>query len=459
MWFYTPSLNEHQQPWVGRISASSKPNEMATFEFIRHVELKDLYSSHPIADVNTLTGKLDFQDDATLVYPIVQTIDPGTLKESADLHRTIVSGSFLGLLRGLAISEAAAPIIETINFSSDSFFAWLGQNATEKTYDSALFTDRVEVLEPWRDTAVIPEVGTANWLVKANVSTQGNLHAIEPMALFSLTFDKPISLNGCIQWCMGLEQLFGFLIGHRGVFPIFNVYLQTESRSETIPLRGSLQISGQNWKAEATPHRMNCIHLFGWGGGDLETILVNFNKNPEILISRIKAVELTRFFTADLVERFKIIVPALEQCLKERFIHSDEANYLGTKQAFLDWIETSENSDIREFSRKHVSFEKEKAPGLKTQFGRAIDYLNGQGFNFPRELSSALPKRRGRLVHTVASLREEDITPLKNEIDAATMMLMLFIFDDLGIDIRSLARNYFGWSGYTQFLNPRETGG
>jgi hypothetical protein len=456
MWFYTPSTKQHQQAWVGQISTSTRPAEMSSFEFIRHVELEDIHSSHHLADANTLTGKLDFQIDATLVYPVVQTIDPGTVAEGAGLNRTIVSGSFLGLVYGLAIRDAAEPIIKTINFSSDSFFAWLGQNATRATYDATLFTDRVEVLEPWRDSALIPEVGTVNWLVKANVSMQGTLHAIEPMALFSLTFDEPISLNGCIQWCVGLEQLFGFLIGHRGVFPVFNVYLSTELGSEAPPPHGSLQLSGMNWREEATPHRMNCIHLFGRGGGDLETILVNFYKNPEALISKIKAVELTRFFTRDLVERFKVIVPALEQCLKERFMHPDETSYLGAKQAFLDWIEAAENSDIREFSRKHVDFKEEKAPGLKTQVARAIDYLNGRGFNFPRELSSSLPKRRGRLVHKVAVLREEDINPLTNEIEAATMMLMLFIFDDLGIDIEALSKNYFGWRGFTQFLRSKD---
>ncbi len=71
-------------------------------------------------------------------------------------------------------------------------------------------------------------------------------------------------------------------------------------------------------------------------------------------------------------------------------------------------------------------------------------------------MANRIQKRRGAIFHSAPQMNEQDVREFFEEIRAATGLLMLHTFKDLGIDIAALAGNYTGLRDLRGFLIPPE---
>ena len=292
----------------------------------------------------------------------------------------------------------------------------------------------------------------------AQVSSGVRSGLIKSVCAFRLDASILLSLNETRVTCFGLERLFGFLIGFRGRPPSYKVWLnKTYKVGEfELPREGKLEIGGMDWKDADVPHPMACVHLNGMGGTSLQSILEKFIAAQEDIVTRIHAIELSRFFSNDLGFRFAVVMPILESYVRARYIMGDELSYAHAEKKFFKWIDAAKDNNIIEFSRKHVEIKAKKSPSLRTLISRAIGTVNTCGFRFPTAMAERLQRRRGRVFHSASQMSDHDAGQLFDEVRVATGLLMLHTYMDLGIDISCLARQYIALSDLREFLRPPE---
>jgi hypothetical protein len=262
--------------------------------------------------------------------------------------------------------------------------------------------------------------------------------------------------------CFGLERLFGFLIGFRGKPPTFNVWLNKTYKvgEHELAEDGNLDIAGINWVEKDLPHPLECIHVNGLGGASLQHILEKFLADQENIVTRIHAVEFSRFFSKFINDRFPMVMPVLESYVRSKYVDPDEASYIQHEKQFFEWVDQSNSEDIKEFARKHLSLKDSKAPSLATLLTRAIDAINASGFCFPRQMADRIQRRRGRLFHAAtAQMEEQEVREWFDEVQAATGLLMLHTYTDLGIDIASLANRYLALADFRKFIEAPDQRG
>ncbi len=201
---------------------------------------------------------------------------------------------------------------------------------------------------------------------------------------------------------------------------------------------------------------MRCIHLQGQGGGAINTILKKFFRDNDSILARIHTIDFCRHFSSNLMDRFSVIMPVLEEYLKRRYAFEDEARYNESEKAFFEWVDKSDDENIKEFSRKHLNVVDRKSPSMKSLLGRAIEFVNKSGFSFPSGMSDRITSRRGKLFHSVAKMDEGEARNFQVEVAAATGLLLLHTFDDLGIDIAHLAESRSGLDDLSEFFPERE---
>jgi ApeA N-terminal domain 1 len=364
-------------------------------------------------------------------------------------------GEFDGFLKDLAIDDASKEVFEGLSFDSEAFGVWYAPPAFTTNLDAPTRRYSVEIREPETKSFDLPEMGRITCTTEAEVASRGYSGSIRSAAIFRIDFHKPISLSELVATCRGLARLFGFLIGFRGRLPTFTTWLKETYKVGDAELRrdGSLEIAGVDWRHTELPHPMNCIHRRGCGGGTLERVLESFLRNSNETLGRIHAVEFSRYFSRSLNDRFSVVMPALEGYVTRRYMAPDEATYIKSEKAFFDWIKKSDNEEIIEFSRKHIIVTDRKSPSLKTLLGRAIAFVNSKGFSFPSEIADSLQSRRGTLFHSMpATMTETDVMDFYTEVLAATALLMLHTFDELGIDISCLTESYMPLSEFREFF-------
>ncbi|WP_339030232.1 hypothetical protein WI604_03170 [Bradyrhizobium symbiodeficiens] len=456
MWIYIPDNDDEKEAWVGTLTPHDGPNSWWGFELIRHTDVKSLYRTSPFDKRSSVIGLLDHQRRCTLIRPLVHHIDPGSLGVRISFPRTRITGQFQALLSDLAVSDVEEEKFGGLVFQSEAFGAWYSPPKYRTEYDFQTATPAVEISETTRDDLIL-EIGRVTCTSGVEFSSQLRSGAIRSATSFRLEFSAPASLEKVMATCFGLERLFGFLIGFRGKPPIFKTWLNEtyEVGDQKLSYDGTLDIAGINWAEGEPPHPMECIHLNGIGGVSLETILTTFLANQEDFVTRIHAVEFSRFFSKNINERFSVVMPILESHIKGKYTKPDEASYIQHREAFFDWIEKSESEDVKEFSRKHIAVKNEKAPSLATLLTRAIDDVNGRGFRFPAEMAGRLQKRRGRLFHAAPQMmRDQEVLEFFDEVRAATGLLMLHTFIDIGIDIALLADRHSALADLREFLVP-----
>lgn len=455
MWIYIPveenadvSADEQPEPWVGVVESATKPKEFWRFELIRHVVLEALYDNEPFHNASSVIGLLDHQRICTLFQPLVTSTDPGSLGEGL-FSRTILKGNFQALVTGFAIEDTKKKQFERISFDSPAFTIWYRAKAFKKDFDMERRQSSMEILPVIKDQFELEELGELDIAFGAEVSGSASEAAVRTASYFNFKFREKASLDQVVEVFSGLEYLFGFLIGFRGKPPIVNVWIEGKS--------GTLDISGWDWQETKKPEDYECIHLNGLGGADLPIVVSKFLKRQSSFVTRMHAIEFCRHFSNNINDKFTVIMPALEEYLKETYISPDEKSYIEKEHEFFAFVKTCSDPDIIQFSNKHIMVKDRKAPSLSTLLERAIECVNKAGFNFPLNLAKDIQQRRGRVFHSVPSMSGSDVYKFHDEVCAATGLLMLHTFMDLGVDISSLSSRYFAMRDLQGFFRrPKE---
>lgn len=457
MWIYIPEDDE-KEAWVGTVSVPEGPKSGWNFELIRHVEFEDLYRTKPFDEKDTVIGLLDYQQKCTLIRPLIQYIDPGTLGMRFDPPRTRITGEFQALLTDIPVENSDDKIFTSFSFDSNLFAAWYSPPSYRTDFDFNTKTHLVEVKSTETRTFDIKPFGKVTCTSGADLSSDMRLGTIRSAAVFRFDFYEPVSLKEVINVCTGIERLFCFLIGFRGKPPVYNVWINETYRVDDreFAYDGKLDIGGLDWKDGKPPHPMDCVHLNGWGDGTLELILSNFLNEIDGLVSRIHAIELSRFFSKNLNERFSIVMPILESYVRAKYFREDEVEYINLEKSFFEWIDASGCEEYKEFSRKHLSVKKSKSPSLTTLLSRAINRLNVIGFDFDPGYAERIQKRRARMFHSCPRFQEGEVSVFYDEVRAATGILMLHTYLDLGIDISYLKNKVHALRDMRDFLPKKQ---
>jgi hypothetical protein len=444
VWIYIPDLDDKKEPWIGTVVPPARPGESWTFELIRHVEIADMYDASTLDERPGVVGLLNHQQQCTLLRPLVLHKDPGSAGIRLNGYRTRITGEFEGLLTGLSVEDVTAPIFAGFSFDSPSFGVWFAPPAFSSRFDSETRTYSVAIKPTESENLTLGTFGNLTCTTGAEVRERGRSGTLHSASLLRLIYDDPASLDDVIQLSTDLERLFGFLIGFRGGFPTIKTWLTTTYRvgKTDLPLDGTLELAGLDWKDGDLPHRLECIHRVGMGGGDLPTVLECFLANRESVMARVHAIETCRHFTNNLNSQFSVIMPAFEAYLKARYTETDETEYLEQRDAFFAWVDQAPDAAIGEFSKKHLKEVNTKAPSLQILISRAIDAMNAKGFVFPAGLARRITKRRGSLFHSVASFEVGEARTFYEEVRAAVGLLMLHTYEDLGIDVSYLSTEY-----------------
>lgn len=447
MWVYIPDSKE-KEAWAGKISRVGALKNEWKFEIIRHAEgSENLLNTSPFENYRPIIGLLDYQTRCTLLRPIITKIDPGRVGAFFDITRTRVEGVFAALLKGLAVDDPSELLFLGLSFTSDAFTAWYSPPTYRHQFDRDTGTSGLDVQPSRRDTFLISGLGKIECATGSRFSDDGAYStSVKSASQLKLTFNEAKSLDETHDICLGLERLFGFLIGYRGPLPEFSVWInkEYELHNHKYFYSGTLEIGGTDCVEEDPPHPMRCIHRAGLGEIDLVVVISRFLDARTDLITRIYAVEFCRFFTSNLNESFSIIMPILEQYIKKRYTGPDENSFLHTKERFFSYIDQCHDEEIKEFSRKHIAVKGEKAPSLSTLLERAITHLNSKGFVIPITIAKRIQQRRGRVFHSASDMTEADIRNFSIEIKTAVALVLFHTFEDLGIDPALLAESHYG---------------
>jgi hypothetical protein len=456
VWIYIPDKDETKEPWIGTITPPERSGSLWSFELIRHVDPSDTHFT-PFDDATTAIGLLNHQQRCTLVRPRVLVIDPGSVGIRLPTERTRITGEFDALLTDLPVKDAEERNLVSLSFDSETFGAWYAPRAFSTSFDPKSRTHAVDISETARKVFRLP-IGEVICTTGGEVLPEGRSATIRSAAILRIELNSPISLREMIDTCLGLERLFGFLIGFQGKLPTFKIALNQTYKIDKHELRwdGSLEIGGVEWQQGRPPHPMRCIHLQGQGGGTIHTILEKFFVDNDSILARIHSIDFCRHFTSNLNDRFSVIMPVLEAYLKRRYTSADEESYIQSEKAFFEWVDKADNDNIKEFSRKHLNVVNRKSPSLKTLLGRALEFVNKSGFSFPSDMSDRIASRRGKLFHSVAKMEEGEARDFQAEVAAATGLLLLHTFDDLGIDVASLAERPSGLDDIRKFFSEHE---
>jgi hypothetical protein len=459
VWFYVP-VEAEKQPWVGTISKEDASGSRWTFEAIRHVTPESMMETVPFDD-KLVHALLDYQQRCTILRPLVTLTDPGKLGVRLEYLRTRVKGQFDALLYDLEVTSEEEPCIAGFSFDSSSFAAWFATRGFEAERDDRHRTRAVQFLEPEREEFEVAGWGEVTCTAAALLSSSQRSAEIRSSAVFKMEFAVRKSLKEVIALCHGFEHLFGYLIGYRLKPPSFRIWTgaQIDAGDFKIPEDGTLELGGLNWVHEKQPHPFECASLRGRFAVATQDVVTNYLNDPDDLSTRMHAVDFCRHLSNNLSDRFSVLMPVLEDYLKKRYIGPDESNYLSKQTKFFSWIDSSDDTDVQEFSKKHVVVEGSKAPGLKTLLARAIDDLNSEGFSFPPSLAGAIQKRRGRAFHAPLTLNEGDARKFFHETRAATGILMLLTYRDLGVPLASLKEGGLAYRDLRGFVSAGESQG
>jgi hypothetical protein len=248
--------------------------------------------------------------------------------------------------------------------------------------------------------------------------------------------------------------LFGFLVGFRGRYPVFTTWTATQIKAGSFErnYEGTLEIGNVEWSKGEPPHPLWCVHLQGLAGANLPSILERFLAREKDIVTRIQAVEFSRFFSGNLCDRFSVTMPVLESDMRGRYKTGAEESFLAAQDEFFAWIDSSPSEAVREFPKKHISVRNTKASSLKTLLSRAIAYVNEKGFCFDPKLAGRIQDRRGKLFHTVLDMDKDEVISFYLEVQAITGLLLLHTLADLGIDIAYLANQYHALGDMRPFM-------
>lgn len=405
--------------------------------------MQELYAN-PFQNAPTITGLLDLQTPATLIKPFVHSIQPGAWSTENSALSTRLGGSALGVLIGASVADPTAPMFRSLSFESETFRSWLAPGLSDHVAAGA-----ADITIDTDD----PLTGLGRLICRGGTKGGSDLwsRTMRTTAMFAITFDAPQSLDAATALSFACDRLLGFLVGARLKPPEISLALAGQPDDQRSP---RLRLAGAQWTDDTPPHFLDCPHSRRVADGTLPQLVHTFLTNKDRFLAAIDAVEFSRFFSTDLMEKFKAVVPVLEQSLKRLFKSPDEANYMEREAAYWQWFNATAPQEFAEFSRKHLKLVNQKPLELTTLLGRAITLVNDCGFDIPNTMADRIKARRGRLFHSAPHFQSTaDATAFALETRAATLLLLLLTYRDLGIDIARLATRPEALRDFTMFMH------
>ena len=451
-WILDPDEDE-DRPWTGRIWDDGEQKTHWRFEMIRLAGVPEIYDSSPFNGAAPIGGLLDHQRPCTIIRPLVTKIDPGMAGENYPHHRTRIEGVFQALLTGLVVEDESEETFLGIGFESEAFAAWYGGRSFSTIRGEDFQAERVETSGTEKETFVVTGLGTVEATRVAFVSEDHRSSVVRTRIFLRIVFEGPRSLTDAMDLGLGLELLFGFLAGFRPRPPTFRLWQAPEVVGERARSReAELQIGGVSWSANKFPHPIERIHMCGQGGIDLQQVLNSYVASSVDFVTRIHSVESSRYFATTLNNKFAHVMPVFEEYLKATYNQADEESYATREQAFFDWVDESPDTEVREFSKKHITVVKRKSPPLQKLIKRALVSLNAEGFRFGSDLAKRITKRRAAMFHSAPLMEEEDVRSFYVEVRAVTFILLLHTLRDIGVPVQPLTDQYHSLSDFVPFL-------
>ncbi|MCH7725784.1 MAG: hypothetical protein IH991_04785, partial [Planctomycetes bacterium] len=388
-----------------------------------------------------------------MLRPIVTTVDPGKIGMTHPWLRTRLEGSFQALLTGKAVTDEHEPLFSGVGFESASFSAWYGGRIFSETHDSEYRTRSIEVGEPQTEKIVISGIGELEAIRQAHVASDHASSQVRALSILRINFDRMLSLSEAMDLSLGLELVFGFLVGFRPEPPTFHLWWPPHAEDESSEIRDAeLELGGVHFRSDKSPHPFNCVHVRGRDGAGLEQVVAGYAANPSDIVNRIHAIQIGRWFGSTLNDKFAAVMPIFEECLKAKYRLAPELTYMEAEAKFFAYVDSSGDPDLIEFSKKHLEVKDRKSPSLSTLIGRALDELNAAGFRFDLKLASRIAKRRATMFHSAPLMSDNDVREFYTETRAVTAALMLLTLRDLAVDISQLPQAYNAMNDFTPFM-------
>lgn len=444
MWLFVPDPdNDAAEGWTGTIEPPSGPGKLWTFEAVRHVDLDGLQKAAPFGS-GLVEGLLNHQEPVTLINTTLHTLDPGSVGVRLRALRTRVAGEASAVLKKLAIQSRDEPVFRGYSVESPSFALWYGPPTFRSNQDLETLTSTISIAQTNTEIYDFADGLRIAVVTGTKVQSKGYDATLSSVAIMRVEFGVLKSLDEVMDLSLGLERLFGFLIGFRAAIPPFQVWTAGTYKvgDVDLPADGEILFGGVDWKAGDLPRSWAARHRRDSAGTGIEPILVRFLANFVDLLTRITAIERSEYFTTDIYERFANTMPLLEAHLKVKYVEPDEVSFMDLESRFFAWVDASTDPDIKAFSQKHIQVKARKAPSLKTLLKRAIAFVNGRGFAFHDDLADRIANRRGRVFHSPFEGAAEEIHGFYIEGLAVTNLLLLHTLDDLGVDIALLSQAY-----------------
>lgn len=448
-WIFVPGQND-DDAWTGLIQTPTNPQERASFEVVQmggglFINSETIFEQNEVVEV-----VVDFQKPSTMIWPNVRQINSGS---GTSHSRTLLNGSFQHLLEGIFISDLNEKVFEGVHIQSESFRLWYAPTFRPKIKRGE--TDTLLLEKPGEKVFNIKGLGTLKCLLLHSEKRNQNSQTISPKASLEIHFSEARSLREVIQVVWNIESLFGFLIGFRLKVPTSTVWTKEKYKlnSKELPRTGELRMFNRNWTTDKSPNQSNIQHFNSDNSPGLESIVENFFQNRESFMSRINAINYSNLFSKSLEQSFKHIIPTFEEYLKSRFYDGEETNFKNVQKKFFDYIAEAGDDAITEFSLKHIKVVSEgKRPGLKQLINRAVTSLNDMNVNFPTDISKKINLHRGIIFHTTPKFDQKKVQELYECTRAASFMLTLLTYEDLGINPRNLELSRFRFGIYSDFV-------
>ena len=454
-WIYVPERDDGGEPWTGRIWSEGEQSQRWNFETIRHANLKKIYGCGVFEGAKPVSVLLDHQRPATLIRPLVLQVDPGKVGAPYPFPRTRLEGTFQALLTGLAIGDEQAPQFAGVGFESKAFAAWYGGRSFSVNTGEDNQTKSIEVAKPDEEIIVIGNLGEVKATRLAHVKGNDSMSEVSTRYIFRITFDRLLSLSEAMDLCLGLELVFGFLVGFRPRPPTFHLWLPAGGNDESVSeTRGAeLELGGVYFRDVPIPHQMERVHRCGQDGTGLRQVLEAYMAAPIDIVTRIYAVQVSRWFGASLNDKFATVMPVFEDYVTHAFKSEQEESLLATEKAFFAYVDAAPDSALIEFSKKHLQVKDRKSPSLPTLIGRAIASVISEGFHFDPGLAKRISARRATMFHSAPLMTEADVRSFYEETQAVTALLMLRTLAELRVKIAPLSTAHHALSEFSCFLN------
>lgn len=388
---------------------------------MRRPELGDLTPCH-----------IENNEACTLIWPKAERyFRRRNFKEHVAVER--ITGFARGLLIGYG-RDTDSKLVFRIDLSFASLDAWLGHR-TETVQDlffpgdsntegfcTANLKERAfYIAKGWRCTLAH----------RTKTETSPHRATLVNEAHLLLTFDDAITISESIEVASAFAILFRFLTGLHTKYDIVGFDFNPEHGSAWM----DCHLGGIKYEEEELSVRRLPLHFDDLDIGCIERAICAFWDNHQTLMPFLVMLENAWRFEPDFPTKYRMLAPALEQYLTSRYPGIEEISYMDNERTFFEYIDQSDNSRIKEFSKKHLKVIDRKAPGLRQRVEQAISTMDHEGVPIPKTYAKSIAESRHRLSHASSIFSQNDFDKLYLNTQCVIILLIGHIFLDLSIPI------------------------